>query len=64
MHKLSIFRIPISALPLKLALNKETGADITQADMESLKVLQASRCHFLKRGGNTNMVASAGEVSR
>ena len=36
---------------IELALNKETGADITQADMESLKVLQASRCHFLKRVG-------------
>ncbi len=34
---------------LELALDKETGADITQADMESLEVLQASRCHFLKR---------------
>ena len=36
---------------LELALDKESGVDITQADMESLKVLQASRCHFLKRSG-------------
>ena len=33
------------------ALDKEAGADITQADMASLEVLQASKCRFLKQSG-------------
>ena len=32
---------------LELALGKKAGADITQADMASLKYLQASKCRFL-----------------
>ena len=36
---------------LELALNKEIGEDITQADMASLKILQASNCRFLRRSG-------------
>ena len=34
---------------LELALGKEAGANITQAEMASLEVLQASKCHFLER---------------
>ena len=36
---------------LEFALDKEAGADITQADMASLEVLQASECRYLKRAG-------------
>ena len=36
---------------LESALGKEAGADITQADMASLEVLQASKCHYLERSG-------------
>ena len=32
---------------IESALSKEAGADITQADMESLESLQANRCRFL-----------------
>jgi hypothetical protein len=32
---------------LELALDKEAGADITQAEMASLESLQASKCRFL-----------------
>ena len=32
---------------IESALGKEAGADITQADMESLESLQANRCRFL-----------------
>ena len=55
-HRVSIAQmvdIPDPGLraALELALGKEVGGDITQADMASLEVLQASRCRFLKRSG-------------
>ena len=34
-------------IALELALGKESGENITQAEMESLEMLQASRCRFL-----------------
>ena len=56
LHRLSIAQtvdIPAPGLraAVELALGKEAGGDITQADMANLKVLQASRCRFLKRSG-------------
>ena len=47
---------------IELALSKETGADITQADMESLEVLQASRCHFLNAPEYLNWSHSTAEM--
>ena len=43
--------IPDSRLraAVEFALGKEAGADITRADMESLEVLQASKCRFLEQ---------------
>ena len=34
---------------LELALDKAAGEDITQADMASLEVLQASECRYLRQ---------------
>ena len=55
-HRVAIAQVvnipdPNLRAALESALGKEADADITQADMVSLEVLQASKCRYLKRSG-------------